>query len=616
MPGDPWTWFPVRRAPQCSIPTSPLAKNLMRLVPGDARGKRYPVSFRTSGPVREGPDPQSSQIALSINAVPSGRVVTVHLGRGGKERPDVWLDFMHECTRGFEFAVTVYAIDTQHNSAANDGVALHGAQLLGRSYLLPSDFSDLRGVVHRALVGPDHACVGELALEYLVVKPYCCSVTLAASGVTCSCSEGLALDSTLALAGMDMSANDKLKTSSPFFAGHRGLGGNSTSIVQENTVLSFALATRNANVRHVELDVQLTSDGTPIVYHDWFYRVPRVSHRQPNRIRLDSTEPCRIHDISNDHRLFPYNLTAEEFCSLSPVSSTPLTSNSSHKLSLDQADVLSQVSDSSSTSSSVHGYESDLEYRARRLRSARRSLSFCSRTNSTNFKDERSVLDSQSDSASHIQLTHRLPTLQDVCAQLPADIGLLIEIKYPPPNVQAALKIPFPERNYFIDRILQSLVCVDERKRIDRPLILMSFDADICTMLTLKQSRFPVFFQNCEQRDCPEECDDADPRTINCSNGIEFAKSQRCHGLVLFAEMVLEDVQIASKIVNDSDLVLMTYGCENRDPRLVLKQRDLGVNGVIADDIVKVSNAVAQQLKDRLPARNDDFASIASIASL
>ncbi|RKP39003.1 Glycerophosphodiester phosphodiesterase domain-containing protein [Dimargaris cristalligena] len=56
--------------------------------------------------------------------------------------------------------------------------------------------------------------------------------------------------------------------------GHRGSGmnrdasGGSNLQVGENTVLSFITAA-NLGAEYVEFDVQLTSDLTPVIYHDW-----------------------------------------------------------------------------------------------------------------------------------------------------------------------------------------------------------------------------------------------------------------------------------------------------------------------------------------------------------
>ncbi|KAG0455964.1 hypothetical protein HPP92_023752 [Vanilla planifolia] len=60
----------------------------------------------------------------------------------------------------------------------------------------------------------------------------------------------------------------------PSFAviGHRGHGMNSqsSSSTRENSILSFNTAGRLPNISFVEFDVQVTSDGVPVIFHDVF----------------------------------------------------------------------------------------------------------------------------------------------------------------------------------------------------------------------------------------------------------------------------------------------------------------------------------------------------------
>lgn len=624
MPGDPSAWYPIRRAPECAVPKLPLMETLLRLVPGDSRGRKFPVIFRNFGRIRDAWRDELSSVILQITAVPTGPTVTVCLGVGGKVRPDVWLDFLQENIIDFEFAITVYASQGEEHGCKDIkgdsvGIDLTNAILIGRGHLLSEDFTGLRGVISRPIISPKHACIGEFVFEYLIIKPFGCMLSSGKRTANCKPSMETPFSyetSTTASFGFTDNEIAKRTNNVPSFAGHRGLGENKTTFVQENTLLSFALATRNANVRHVELDVQLTKDGIPIVYHNWFHPVPRQTRNSVEVRRVNG----RILDGAGDgfdfHRLFLYDLTAEEFCSLLPPSKSFQSHLPKRTGSMEQAELQSWSSGYSSSSSSVQGYDSDGEGRHPILRRAGQGKSNLLRSSRSVSSEENFDTSFPQKASSNAMLSHRLPTLKTVCTQLPSDVGLLVEIKYPPPNVQAKLGIPYPERNFFVDSILHSLMCdIDDNFR-SRSIILMSFDADICAMLALKQTRYYVYFQNCEQRDGPEECDDADPRTISCANGIDFATSQRLQGLVLFAEMVLENDDLARRIVEEKNLVLMTYGSENRDPNLILRQYDLGVHGVIADDVVKVSSAVARQVEYNLGCRNEDFSPIDSMASL
>lgn len=465
----PQATYPTGRAPACAPPPRPLRAPLLRLVPGDARSHRPPVALRGATPGRDAP------LALALRCRGhAGDAVVLDVGVGGTMRPDVWVDFVDGGGGGggrgaFEVGVTVTAA---------------GGEVLGTGCLLASDFEEAgKGVVTRALQGPGApaACVGEFTFEFLVVTPF--------AG---ACDDGSVVSEESEELGEEGGGGSTARSSSssaasttsvpPMFAGHRGLGSRRTGpVVAENTIDSFSLATQGEHVSHVELDVQLSRDGVPIIHHDW----------------------CQ------EKKQFMYHLAADE-----------CQSNDGRPL----------------------------------------------------------------------------PTLTEACTRLPPHVGMLVEVKYPPPNVQRSLRIPFPDHNLIADNTLRSLLCEAAEGNASRSIVIMSFDADLCTMFALKQTAYPVYFLHCEERDGPE-CDDADPRTVCVERGIAFARSQPgIAGMVLFAEMVLEDNTLARRIAS-SGLSVMTYSDINKDPETALVQlRDLGVQGVIADDVVRVASAVCAQL--------------------
>ena len=60
------------------------------------------------------------------------------------------------------------------------------------------------------------------------------------------------------------------------FSGHRGSGADGSfddQSILENCILSFSHAAAASHLNFVELDVQLSADGVPVVYHDWTVRV-------------------------------------------------------------------------------------------------------------------------------------------------------------------------------------------------------------------------------------------------------------------------------------------------------------------------------------------------------
>lgn len=174
----------------------------------------------------------------------------------------------------------------------------------------------------------------------------------------------------------------------------------------------------------------------------------------------------------------------------------------------------------------------------------------------------------------------RARSLRDVLESLPADIGVFVELKYPSPDVQADLNLPYPERDALVNAVLDDIFASIRTKR--RSIAFLCFEPDICDMLALKQNSFPVYFSHCEALDKP--CDEFDPRTINLPNGLDFVKNYSLDGLMLFNQLIRERPEVVQQIVSQK-IPIITYGDTNCDSAFVEEQFDAGVSGVIADDI-------------------------------
>lgn len=170
-------------------------------------------------------------------------------------------------------------------------------------------------------------------------------------------------------------------------------------------------------------------------------------------------------------------------------------------------------------------------------------------------------------------------SLRHICQSLPENVGILVELKYPAPNVQDMLSLPYPRRDQFVNTILNELFAHDLPKR---KVAFLCFEPDICDMVALKQNSFPVYLSHCEAMDKP--CDEFDPRTISLANGFEYVKAYQLHGLMMLNKLVTERPQIISDIISENYPIL-TYGASNSDSKTVKTQFDAGVSGVIADDV-------------------------------
>lgn len=174
-------------------------------------------------------------------------------------------------------------------------------------------------------------------------------------------------------------------------------------------------------------------------------------------------------------------------------------------------------------------------------------------------------------------------TLAEVCSLLPPDIGILLEIKYPAPDVQEELGIPYPEKNHYVDLVLADLLQSNTgHSDMERQIAFLSFHPDICMLLSMKQHRFPVYFSHCETLDKP--CDEFDPRAIDLREGLRFVKSQGLDGLMIFNELIEHRPEAVADIVAQ-DVPIITYGKSNKYSTVVMKQFEKGIHGVIADDV-------------------------------
>ena len=122
----------------------------------------------------------------------------------------------------------------------------------GFAYLLPSTFKQSEGAIVLPLTSTKHRPLGEMRLEYLVIKPL--------PSVQCDMSVSYVRHWKLSKQGLDV--------------GHRGSGSSfksettQSSEIRENTIASMKTAVSHG-ADFVEFDVQLSKDLVPVIYHDY-----------------------------------------------------------------------------------------------------------------------------------------------------------------------------------------------------------------------------------------------------------------------------------------------------------------------------------------------------------
>lgn len=122
----------------------------------------------------------------------------------------------------------------------------------GFAYLLPSTFKHSEGTIVLPLTSTKHRPLGEMRLEYLIIKPL--------PSIQCDMSVSYMRHWKVSKQGLNV--------------GHRGAGSSfkseatQSSEIRENTIASMKTAISHG-ADFVEFDVQLSKDLVPVIYHDY-----------------------------------------------------------------------------------------------------------------------------------------------------------------------------------------------------------------------------------------------------------------------------------------------------------------------------------------------------------
>jgi glycerophosphodiester phosphodiesterase len=128
------------------------------------------------------------------------------------------------------------------------------------------------------------------------------------------------------------------------------------------------------------------------------------------------------------------------------------------------------------------------------------------------------------------------------------------------------------ELNLFVDTILE---CVYDNTNADRKIIFSSFHPDIALLINMKQPNYPVFFLT-DAGTLPM----ADVRCNSMQEAVRFAKGADLLGIVTASEPILEAPRLV-KIIQQTGLLLFTYGVLNNEVKHAKAQQSYGVDAVI-----------------------------------
>ncbi|KCV69578.1 hypothetical protein H696_04000 [Fonticula alba] len=174
-----------------------------------------------------------------------------------------------------------------------------------------------------------------------------------------------------------------------------------------------------------------------------------------------------------------------------------------------------------------------------------------------------------------------MPSLQQLFDTLPPGLMFNIEIKFPTPAIvpdEVNTFDQWADRNFMLDEILR--VALAPQPICARPIVISSFDPEICYLARLKQSAIPVIFLTTGGH--PVYGAYGDVRSMSVAAAISFARVARLHGVCSFTAPLVEQPELIT-LVKKFGLSLFTWGSHNNDAKEATKARSLGVDGIISD---------------------------------
>ncbi|OAX80218.1 hypothetical protein ACJ72_05451 [Emergomyces africanus] len=345
---------------------------------------------------------------------------------------------------------------------------------------------------------------------------------------------------------------------SPMVIGHRGLGknmsGRKSLQLGENTVQSF-IAAANLGASYVEVNVQLTKDHVPVIYHDFLVSETGID--------------APVH-----------TLTLEQF------------------LHLSEARDPRESGPQGGSSKAVDPLLDDLRMSAaRRQRSMSVGEEFAATAHMSekmkHTRDFKKKGFKGNTRGSHIQAP--FATLEELFKKLPKNVGFNIELKYPMlhESEEEEMDTYAVELNSFVDTVLTKAYDLGQ----GRNMIFSSFNPDICLLLSFKQPSIPVMFLTDSGL-----TNVGDVRASSLQEAIRFASRWNLLGVVTAAEPLVIAPRLV-RVVKESGLVCVSYGIANNEPENVKLQVKEGIDAVIVDSVLAIRKGLTEGEKQELNGR-------------
>ncbi|XP_014259991.1 glycerophosphocholine phosphodiesterase GPCPD1-like isoform X2 [Cimex lectularius] len=179
----------------------------------------------------------------------------------------------------------------------------------------------------------------------------------------------------------------------------------------------------------------------------------------------------------------------------------------------------------------------------------------------------------------HLEEHQPFPTLQQALEILDPSVGFNIEIKWTMQLKDGTYELYHPfDLNLYLDTVLEVVL----QHAGSRNIIFSCFHPDICTMIRLKQNRYPVMFLT--QGITDKYPAYHDPRCQNVPMAVHYAVGMDILGINVHTEDLLRDSSQVN-LVKRAGLVLFCWGDDNNDTATIKHLKDLGIHAVIYDKL-------------------------------
>ncbi|XP_075992154.1 glycerophosphocholine phosphodiesterase GPCPD1-like isoform X2 [Anticarsia gemmatalis] len=183
------------------------------------------------------------------------------------------------------------------------------------------------------------------------------------------------------------------------------------------------------------------------------------------------------------------------------------------------------------------------------------------------------------------------PTLEHTLKSIDEHVGFNVELKWTMELKDGTFELNNPfDMNTYVDKVLEVVL----KHAGERRIVFSCFNPDICTMVRMKQNKYPVMFLTVGITEKYEPY--RDPRCSSIPAAVQSAVSTDILGIVVHTEDLLRDpTQV--KLATDAGLVIFCWGDDNNDKNTIKKLKTMGLHAVIYD---KLDQYTTKEVKESI----------------